>query len=386
MLAAALAAVPARAAEVTFVPYVQSNMLYDSNVFRVDSNANVPVLDGKQVRDDFIFSNYIGANATYQYGLQGFHVKAEGRRYDYLELSRFNHYEYTLGGGLDYQLLSRVSGALDYEESRRQSVFADRNVGQIATQLNFDRDRLATATAKFLASNDWAVDTSYKFHSLTTPVVGAPTLKLNEHTGTAGLNYVGISRFTLGLLGSYGAGQYSGTPAATSYTQYGGAGVLSYDASDISKFSVSGGYSSRNDAGIGTNGGFTGELNYYREITAKTRTQFRGFRRLASYAAGDNTVIETGIGNETWWVATEKVSVELTYDYLHTAFQNQGLAGTFDRGRKDSVYTAGFRLIYAPLRWLDVSTTTFYAIRKSNVQVNEYNDATILLKLVATLK
>ncbi|GAC1630538.1 MAG: hypothetical protein NVS9B10_23030 [Nevskia sp.] len=375
----------ALASEARFSPYAQTNVTYDSNVFRVASNAALPVIEGRQVRDDIVFANTLGANAAYDYAEQQVHANVEGRRYDYLDLTSLSHFEYLVSGGINYQLLSRVTGTIDYRESRRQSRFEDRNDGRLNTRLNFDRDRNGGISTRFLATNDWALDAGFHLHELSTPVIGASTLKLTENNSNVGLSYLGISHLTAGLAGYYTDGHYSGTAAATSFKQYSGSAIVNYSTSEISKFSLSGGYTRREDSGVAPIAGFTGEASYTWDVSAKSLTSFRAFRRISSYAVGDNTIIETGLGNESRWRATEKLELELTYDYSHVKFKNPGLAGSFEQGRTDQIRTAGLRLIYKPLDWLEVSTIGFYSVRRSSLSNHDFNAATVSFNLIATL-
>jgi hypothetical protein len=382
---AAVLGIEASASESHFKPYAQSNFYYDSNIFRVDSAANVPVDNGQQVRDDLYIANTLGADATYEYGLQQFHAKVEGRRYDYLELSRLNHFEYTVNGGMNYRILDRLGGTINYDESRRQSVFEDRNTGQLSNQLNFDRDRNGSVTSKFLVVQDWTLDGAYRLHELKTPVIGAPSLKLTDNTANVGLNYIGISRLSVGLLGTYQVGNYANTPNATNFKQYNGSGVITYNATEISRFNLTVGYTRREDSGFPSTPGFTGNFGYQRELTAKTKVLLRAFRGIISYDAGDNTVVETSGGAGINWAATEKVSLAAAFDYVNDKFRNQGLPGSFNQNRVDKIQTESLSANYAVQDWLQASLTTSYETRHSTVQIDQFNSAAISFTLKATL-
>ncbi|WP_293369516.1 outer membrane beta-barrel protein [Nevskia sp.] len=378
----ALAAAGHAQAETTLIPYVTSLTTYDSNLYRVSSNAQLPVgADGS--RSDLIFNNAAGLEGVYEWAQQRFYGTVEGSRFNYLNNTSLDQNAFRFEGGLDWSLLGRVKGSLTAARSRTRSSFDNAD----NTVRNTQNQRTLAATTQFKLTNDLEVNGSFTNDVMRAPALNAPSFRLEQNTASTALNYLGINRWTLGVIGSYGYGNYSGTGTDSTFTQYAGSGTLAYEASDISNFQLAAGYTTREDAGRGgSTSGFTGSLGYARELTGKTSLNINLARAVEAFQAGDNSVIATSASIGLAWEATAKIGATLNYGYTTSEYRATGDVVTPFTGRTDDVHTVEFGVNYEALRWLQVSPALGYDRRTANQPGFDFDAFSASLQLTARLE
>lgn len=364
-------------AETTFIPYVSSTTSYDTNIYRVTDKSQVPVVQGKQVDADFIFNNAVGVDASYLLAQQRFFVKAEGSRFNYLNIPSLNQNAYNYGGGLDWTLFGRIKGTLSGTEVKTRASFADRDT----TRLNTQQTTTLGATTAFLLTNDVNFNAGYNVRILQTPARNAPTLRLDERTSSAAINYIGINRLSAGITGSYTTSNYRGTAENNRFKQYSGGTQVQYVASDISNFALTLGYSKRQGAS-----GVTGGLNYRRELTGKTSANFAFLRAVESFDAGDNSIISTGGSAGLVWAATSRIETTLNYSYTDSVFRDATAAPTDFTGRRDQAHAVNLGAAYEVRDWLVLSPLVTYARRDSNVPISNYDGFVFSMQVRAQWK
>lgn len=364
-------------AETTFIPYVTSITSYDTNIYRVTNKSQVPVVQGEQVNADFIFNNAAGVDASYLFAQQRLFVKAEGSRFNYLSIPSLNQNAYNYGGGLDWTLLGRIKGSLTGTQVKTRASFADRDV----TRLNTQKTSTLGANTNFLLTNDINFNAGYNVRILQTPARNAPSLRLDERTSSAAINYIGINRLSAGITGSYAESSYRGTTQNNRFKQYTGGTLVQYNASDISNFGLALGYSERQGAS-----GITGSLNYRRELTGKTSANFNFLRAVESFDAGDNSIISTGGSAGLNWAATSRIGATLSYAYTDSVFRDATAATTDFTGRRDKTQTANLSATYDARDWLAISPTVLYTRRDSNVAISNYDGFVFSMQVRAQWK
>lgn len=381
----AMVAVPAHAGS-TFLPYLKSETLYDSNVFRVADNVPAPLIDGDRRKSDLLFNNAVGIDAATTWKQQRAYVHAEGGRYSYLHLSALDQTVYDYGGGLDWVLLGKVNGSFTGNRASSQGNYADRDT----TVLNRTKTQNLGASLNFLLTNDVRYDAAYAYQKIDTPVIGSPNFQLQQDRFTTSLKYVGIKRLSTGLIAEYANGGYTGTVDETKFKQYSGSLTADYAFSDISKGSATIGYTNREstDSQVsrsGTVSGLTGKLEYQRELTGKTKASARLVRDVYAFDAGDNTAVLTALQLQTLWDATDRIDVVLLYSLQNSKFKQQpsGTVNPLFQDRRDLLHEINLTATYEALRWLTVTPKFAFALRDSTRDLSGYETWQVGVQLQA---
>lgn len=378
---AALAAGAARA-ETALVPYVNSTTSYESNIFRTPDGFDFGPGDARQ-KSDVVFDNAIGLEGSYQWSSQRLYAAVEGSRFQYLNNSQLDQNAFELRGGLDWSLFSRVTGTLSASNSQTRASFANGDT----TVLNRQKQRDLDATIRFKPANDLEFLGGFNNNLLRTPAIGAPGFEVEENTWNSTLNYIGINRFTIGIVGSYSRGQFSGTANNSSFRSYSGAGSIGYEASDISNFVLSVGYTVRDDEATQSSAeGLTGSLLYNRELTGKTSLNLGAARSVDASQFGDNSVINTSVNLGLNYDATARITARLAYAYLNSDYRTIGTVITPFTGRTDDQHTVTLSAAYAVLDWLSLAPSLVYETRTANIDGFDYDAFIVGFQLMARLE
>lgn len=369
-------------AEVTLSPYIDSTTTYDSNLFRVSDNAAVPITNARS-KSDVIFNNSAGLDSSYSWSNQRLHATVEGSRFQYLNNTQLNQNAFQLNGGLDWSLLSRVTGTLTASNTQTRSSFANGDI----TVLNRQRQRNLGATVNFKPANDLDFNAGFVNQVLKTPAVDAPNFEVEQNTWNSSLDYIGINRFRIGVLGNYSRGNFSGTATNSSFNALSAAGSLAYDASDISKLALTLGYTTREEQASQTKTrGLTGGLVYSRELTGKTSTNLGVTRSVDASQFGDNTVINTSVFLNVNYSATARINASLQYNYLNSKFKTTGNVVSVFTGRTDDLHTVTLGASYEAFDWLAIAPSVAYETRTANLPGFNYESYIASMQFTARLK
>ncbi|MBV8063093.1 MAG: outer membrane beta-barrel protein [Nevskia sp.] len=372
--AAALLAPPAvTAAGIEFHPYAASQYEFDSNVYSLSSREQAIALNGDAARADSSWRNLAGIDAAYGLGQSKLSADAEGRRVLYDRFSQLDHDEYLLSGAFGWKALSAWDGNLAVRQERRMASFANR----ISTQLSLERDRNASAGVNVNVAPDWRIETSAVAHQLDSPLPGFPDFSLREDTGNVALKYLGLAGLTSGVLLTYTDGRFRGVPDSPAYTQLTGVVTVSYVVSGISTVDGNVGYTrfrSRDSNGEKVSG-LSGALGWTARLTGKTDVHLRAYRRVNSYVAGADAVIDSGAETGVNWQATTKIGVAAGYEWTYSAYRALAPLAPSDSNRRDHYQAANLGLSYAALDWLTLRTYGNYYNRHSDIDVDSFNQA-----------
>lgn len=351
-------------AETMLVPYVNSSTTYESNVFRLQDGEEAAAL-GNSSKSDVIFNNAIGLDAGFNWSNQRIFAKLEGSRFQYLNNDQLDQDAYALSAGMNWSLLSRISGTLTASNTQTRSSFANGDI----TVLNRQRQRDLAATTRFKLGNDLELDLGFSNNLLKVPAIGAPNFEVEQNTYTSSFNYVGINRLRVGVTGSYIDGDFRGTANGSRFVTYSGAGTIGYDASDISKFLLAVGYTTRDDKASQTKTeGLTGNLSYIRELTGKTSMNVSLTRSVDASDFGDNAVVNTGASVALTYSATARINATLAYSYLNSDFKAIGTTVNVFNGRTDDLHTVRLAAIYQAFDWLSISPSFAFEDRTTTIE------------------
>jgi hypothetical protein len=366
-----------------FSPFAVVGYQHNSNVFMRPSDAPAFAAEGITALGDSILDYQAGLGSELDWGADRLTLDASATRDQYDRFSFLNHYEYLFDGNLHWRLTGIVDGTVTYEQTRYMAPFTF----TFTTALLLDTERTARVPVRILMTPEWRLDLTPELHQAVTPVPGFPDFKLDEKTGTAGLEYLGFGRLTAGLQFTDDTGRYEGIAAATRYQQHEFDLTANYKVGGFSTFSASAGYTTRNSEAnpadsvptpvgddvvvgyggiLGKTSSATGALSYQRQLTGKTNVTFSIFRRVDSYAAGANPELGTGGAIAVAWQADPKFLLKLDYGLTRDEIKG-GLVVVNAAGRADNAQTAAFEVRYLATPWLtirpyldwDKATSTF---------------------------
>lgn len=370
----------AATAELKLVPYGSAQYIYYSNLFEVSGRDEAVAQNGTDQRDDTALRYSAGAEASATFGQQRLHLQGEASRLAYNRFDQLDHNEHLIDGGLDWKLASVVDGVLNYRQERRLASLSDLDTSELRVQT----DRTGRATVNVNLTPSWRLETAAEAYRSELPLTGAPQFQLEERRGTVGVKHAGTGQVSVGARAGYVDGDYSGLPTATGFKERSLALTLDYVISGISTLQAEAGVEEREDdnAAPGDDGtrGFAGSLSYSREISGKTRSFLKVYRRLDSYDAGANTLTDTGAVLGAGWQATSKVLVNAQYQWLQSEFES-GAPGNV--GREDRLHSVMLDLTYQLMEWLSIRPFAEYRKRQSNLADAAYEAGVAGLELKA---
>lgn len=376
---AALCLVPTAASAITEItPYGQVEVHHDSNVFGYSGKQEAAVTSGSERMADTVLSGRAGLEVEHRQGQQRLRASAEARRFDYRNFQQLDHDGYRWDAAFDWRLGSRLDGRFDWRQERRLAALADRNDSQLA----LEQERIGGAAVGLALGPVWRVEGTVHSRRLHSPLSALPDFGLEEESVGLGVNYLGVSKFKIGILGEYLDGEYVGTAADAPFKHTRFELAASYAISGLSELEARLGRTQREDRfADGTDhrlNALTGALGFKRTISGLSAVDAEIFRRINSYVAGPDAVVETGIRVGVQWQPSVKLGYDLGLEFLDSDFEG-GFAGP--QQREDRYKSAFLRVNYQPLQWLGVHPYAELRDRSSNVQDERYRGNIIGLEL-----
>ncbi|HUP92406.1 MAG TPA: outer membrane beta-barrel protein [Solimonas sp.] len=360
-------------AEFTLSEWGGAQVEHNSNVFEVADRKESLLQNGTPEVADTIARYQGGGQLEWRVGQQRLLAVAEGAKVQYRQFEQLDHYEHHWGGQFDWKLSDIVDGQVEYRDDRRLASFADVDTSVLTLQT----DRAALASLNVLVAPSWRVETGAQRHESKLPLPNAREFKLTEDSGHVGVKYVGADKLSAGLVAEGARGEYSGLAAASTYDQYGLKLAANYVVSDLSKLESELGAVQRTEhATSGAIAGddqkvteLEGKLAYKRELSGKTSTELELFRRVESYVAGANALVDTGLAAALSWKPTDKIVVNGRAGWSQSAFKT---GAESSQGRKDEYLHANLEVSYRALDWLLWRAFSEYRDRNSNIRNEDF--------------
>jgi hypothetical protein len=376
-----------------WIPFANSGVEYNSNVFAVPSSLPPFAASGNTQLGDVIGHVLAGLDTDSQWGVNQLLLNLQAERFEYDRFTLLDHNEYHLGGKLNWIVGPTIDGSVSYVQSRTMTPPSD----TLSDQLEIQLDKLATATGRILLTPQWRFDLEPRWHELDSPLPGYPGFSDHETYGAASINYLGISKLTAGLRFEYGDGAFHGVVGATKYDQTTTGLTAKYAVTGLSSFDGQVGITRRDSSFInpaqatvaggvggaaGTTSTLTGTLGLHRQISVKTSVDVKVFREVDSYIAGANSEIGTGESVSATWSPDVKFDISLRY--LMETQSIQGEVATFEVGNlTDRVHSGTLDVKYHVLRWLTLRPYYSYDDRKSNYLLYNYTMNQVGIDLIA---
>jgi hypothetical protein len=371
------------AAQASANPYATVAVEHDSNVFRVNDSPGGIAFAGEPLVGDTDEKAIVGSTGQYLWGLQKFTGTVEGRREEFDHLTDLDHYEYLLKGEFDWKLGSLFDGYVSIRQERFMAQFANNQ----SNTLEIDLDRNIIERVNFYATPDWRLEAGATQHTLDSPLKFFPDFDDHEVGSHAGLSYLGIANLTYGLSFDHLQGNYSYATGVSPYSQNGASLHMTYMLNGLSSFEGSAGYAKR-DLGpfLGDIAGWTGNIAYDRQLTAKTSIQISGERVIGSYLASGGSEIDTTGKFALTWHATYKIYATASYAYTHSTFVGQAIPGSVATGRRDHTPAETANLTYDVFRHLQLKAYFNRQVRDSTFEFFNYYDTVYGLQATAHWK
>jgi hypothetical protein len=323
---------------------------YNSDVFQVPSSASLPApLTGAKLGDSYL-SEAGQLAAAYVASHQQLYLTLNGDRVQYDRFTGLNHTDYTAEGGWDWKVGSIWDGFLDV--SRIRSMVSFYNLIGSNLVLQTEQREVGKVRLQFLP--DWRTAVTGMTRTVDQPQVNEPNLSVKETSGRWDLEYVGTAGVTAGVTGSYLHGSFSGTQGlfAPTYRQRSGGLTVTDDFSGRSTLRGEVGYTKRtSDAGGDNISGLTGDVDYRINLTGKTTAEFELSRLINVFLATTDAEIDNVAALRLNWQATNKIAVNLQYNYTHRNLPDQG-TNPPGSDRTDSINLGQITVTYRALSWL----------------------------------
>jgi hypothetical protein len=393
LIFSALAALvlPVRAhAQLTGSASASSQYASNSNLFASDTGNGQPGANGSQGSVSS-FGYGASANGNYKWSRQSLYVTASVSQSDYQGHLDLNHYEYSIGTGLKWQLADFLDGGFDVSRTQAMVPFLDLTGSGSGQNLVMQSAQTETMNIGLKISSEWKLAGSASTSTGTQFTAGESDKALRQTTGTTSLEYAGIGPLTTGLTGTYSSGDSGGSDVAKdpSYTQTSAGFLANYNLSRTS-FNGQVTYSWRSFSGASdTLSGLTGSLGFNDQLTQKTSFSVNISRSINTQYLNLGSEIDSNASLAVTWKATTKIGVSLGYSFSHREFPAQapGQVAQGDVGgdTSDNEQGASLNIGYSPVHWLSIATYANVQTRSSNTAGRDFNSTTYGISVIGTV-
>lgn len=381
---------PAAAAEGdTFTPYYSSDLVYDSNLLRIDDD-NPSRVGGVNGRSDTLKKNLLGMNINWQYSRQELLVKAAVSDNDF---QRFNTLDYQgryLKTQWNWQLGNYLSGNVGQTYNRALASFND--IRGLSGNLREQQNRFFNLN--WLIHPRWQGKLSYTGREVKYDEAIQRIGDFQSDSLAVGLDYLTPKGSRVGFKLSQEAGQYPNrtvTEVSTiddGYTQNTASVVVDWQYSVKTSFQMQTAYVSRDYDNLPQRdyGAFDKRLSMTYKPTVKTRLKLSVFDETYPRDDLQASVSENfGQSLKLSWLPTAKLT--LAADYRRESREDIDDPG-FITGplaqRQDDNDSFAFSLNYEPHPQLDFTAGYKRLERESSLPLGDF-DADIF-SLTATIK
>ncbi|MAA74030.1 MAG: hypothetical protein CMN28_04935 [Salinisphaeraceae bacterium] len=355
-LAAALLAGNAWAGPLNFAPYVQLGFTHDTNLFRVNEDA-----DGETRAEESsnITRGALGADATWSYSRQEFEFEGFVRENRYSKFEYLDHTDYRGYGAWLYEFGSLISGTLDFLKVKELNNFEDLDV----QQKDF-RETTNPRLETFLSiSPGLRLRSEVGYLDFEHSLPAQEVFNREESLYALEVQFLGKPGSQLGIGAEYIDGEYPdrlpGAIVPPEYDQI--FGYVSADWAFSGKSRLSGrlGYSSRDAEGyaVAANNderdfdGVTGRLRYDRNVSGKTRLAASVYRLIYAVDDVDAVYVEsTGLRGEAAWDYSPKLAFVAILGLSTDEYEAP--TGAMAENREDDRFSLESQIIYEPIRQL----------------------------------
>jgi hypothetical protein len=365
--------------------FVGAGALYDDNLFRQPTGADLSAIAANLHRDDLIERLSAGVDGTWTLARQTFELKAHGDDNRFEHNDQLNNVSGKAMGSWDWRLGSRWSGRLGGDYARSLADFANNLV--LVKDLLTQKSSFANGT--YLLGNRWTLSADVRWSSTSH---GAQIRQVDDdtiRTQKFGLGFSLSPSVTIGWNYRHSNANFAGDQQAPTTAQY----DRNYDESasnfwlksalgSKTDFNLEGGYLRRNypNAAIGNYSGGTGRATLAWHPGPKTELDVTGWRDLTAYIdAESNYFVSTGARIAPTWIPTERITTSLAASWESQKYIGSEPAVLGDPFRRDTVRSVQANAAYVPRDPLELDLTLRREQRGSNRSSLTYTDNLAIL-------
>lgn len=374
VVAGLVALVPPVSAQLLDVsPFAVAEAAYDDNVFRSESAAALAASrsDSASRLGDSRVTGTVGLTGEYAPGLQDVNLTGAVTRARYQHYDELDHTAYDLDGRWNWQVGRRFDGLIQASIARSLDDFRDRN----STEPTFTLDRRYELSGGYNLSPSWRGEAAAVVTTRAGSSSADAAFDLEERRLDLAGYYRRLPVSQLGVAVTYIDGDYpKRTPTtapglAAEFEQWTGELRGRWAPSGVSSLDAALGLTRREQTPSDGRDftGFTGRVDYRREISGRTGVLFRGYRRVWSTDQVDaNFATDSGLAAKLTWRWSVKTRLILEAEYREIRYQNDTQVATVTALRADDVHTGGLTVQWQPLERLGVRLTGQREVRASN--------------------
>ncbi|MBS0419363.1 MAG: outer membrane beta-barrel protein [Proteobacteria bacterium] len=365
--------------------FVGAGALYDDNLFRQPSGADLSAVAANLHRDDLIERLTAGVDGTWTLARQTFELQAHGDGNRFEHNDQLNNVSGKAMGSWDWRLGSRLSGRLGADYARSLADFANNLVlvKDVLTQ------KSSFASGSYLLGNRWTLTADIRWASIDHGAEIRQVDDANIRTQKLGIAFRLLPSTSVGWNYRHANANFAGEQLAPvtgafdrNYDESASVFWLNYALGSKTDFNLEGGYLRRNypNAAIGNYSGGTGRATLTWRPGAKTQLVVTGWRDLTAYIdAESNYFVSTGARIAPTWTPTERISTSLAASWERQKYIGSELIDLGEPFRRDTVRSVQAGATYLPRDPLQLDLTLRHEQRGSNRSALTYKDNLAIL-------
>lgn len=332
-------------------PYVEAGLGYESNVFRVEDQAEAQAILGTSQRNDTKRYGALGLAAELPYSRQRLTLAGEVSEVRYDRFEQLDHSENQLRGALEFEIGNFFNGTASYQRTRILGDFGNLDVAEP----NFVTESEPRLEIFFEATPNWRLRNVLSRRQRDNSLSSQRSFNIEENLASLEVQRLGRPGSLLGIGAEVIDGSFPqrepGGLFANDFIQTTGFASAKWRYSGVSDFNGRLGYTNRDNSGGGSRdfSGVTGRFGYNYAASGKSRLYFALSRQIYSVENVDaNFIRETAATGRWTWNYSPKLEANLELRHAQQDFESP--AGTTTQDRSDTLDVATAGLTYSPFR------------------------------------
>ncbi len=356
----------------TYTFSIADRLAYDDNLFRLPSHTDVAALAGPGAsRQDLINSASLGFDGRWYAGSQAVSLNL---RVDDNRFSRNDDLNNVSGkGGLlwDWRVGGNFSGQAGANYYRALASFA--NTNYYARDIVEREDYFGNA--RYQVGPSWTLLGGVDIADTSLSAVSQRIYDFRSKSGNAGVEYASPTNSTITWEYRYTDARFpqafvlNGAPFNADYNEDTAQVSLKYVLSAVTEIDASAGYLRRNYpySSFAAFSGGVWRASLQWQPAYKLQLVAAGWRELKAYVDSESDYfVSNGASVTPQWKASETVTISVTASWEKHDYIGSSPSALTYLSRHDRVLSQQARILYEPLRHLDIDLTYRFDRRESN--------------------